>query len=79
MGTAVVLLDGRQVGTVTLVTDRKYASALLKGGVQALLLIPVVLLAVAVLSLITARLGHSPVHFSVLGRRSHRAKARRRR
>ena len=76
VGAALVTLDGKQVGTIPLVTDQKYASALLKGGAQALLLVPAVLLAVTALSLVTARLGHSPVHFAVL-RHGPRRKAKR--
>ncbi len=66
LGTAIVTLDGKEVGRVPLVTDRVYESALLKGGKQALLLIPALLVMVAALAYLTARLSHSPVHFEVL-------------
>ena len=66
LGTAIITLDGQEVGRVDLITDKGYESALLKGGLQAVLLVPVVLALVLVLAVSTARVGHSQVNFAVI-------------
>lgn len=66
LGTAVITLDGKEVGRVDLITDKAYESAMLKGGLQAVLLVPVVLVLVVALAAFTARVSHSRVHFAVL-------------
>lgn len=78
LGTAIVKLDGSEVGRVPLVADKKYESALLKGSMRALLLVPAVLVVVVALGYLTAQLSHSRVNFAVLFRK-HRPQARGRR
>lgn len=59
LGTAIISLDGTEVGRVALVSAMEYESALLKGGLAALALVPAVLLAVCALGVITLQLGHT--------------------
>ncbi len=79
VGTAVLTLDGKEVGRVPLVTQIEYESAMLKGGLQALALVPAVLVVVAALGYITGQLSHSQVNWAVLKNFSGASKKKRRR
>lgn len=78
IGTAVLSLDGKEVGRVPLVTQAEYESAMLKGGLQALALVPAVLIIVAALGYITGQLSHSHVNWVVLKQAAMPQKKRRR-
>ena len=79
LGTAIVKLDGSEVGRVSLIADKKYESALLKGSLSAIALVPAVLVVVAALGYLTAQLSHSQVNFAALFRkRRPQARGRRR-
>ena len=52
-----VRLDGQTVAVVDLVAGQDYASALLKGSLNVLALLPVLLAVLAALTLLTVRLG----------------------
>ncbi len=56
-GSAAVYLDGTLVQTVDLVAKEDYASALLRGSLNALMLVPVLLVALMVLSVLTVAAG----------------------
>jgi D-alanyl-D-alanine carboxypeptidase (penicillin-binding protein 5/6) len=58
IGTVSVYLDGALIQTVDLVTAQAYDSALLKGSLNALALVPVLLVVLMLLSVFTVTAGH---------------------
>jgi D-alanyl-D-alanine carboxypeptidase (penicillin-binding protein 5/6) len=55
LGSVTVTLDGATVATVDLLADQEYESALLKGGLEVLKLVPVLLLIISALAFFTRK------------------------
>ena len=76
LGTAVVTIDGTEVGRVELTADRDYGSATQRDLKRALIMLPVLLVVILVLGRATILLGHSRTAY-LRSRRSRRAARRR--